>query len=668
MAATSAIYQSLDPTRKEIRLLTLHESKDPTKLFVKLETVPLTPETEYIALSYVWGDPPDSVDILINGIASKIRPNLASALECFHQHKLLCGIPDGRPLPLWVDAISINQSDIHEKNEQVAFMGEIYSSATHVFSWLGRPDEKGIDLALDLIRDITSRMDSNLAVQRTERLPCGYTNLMDYCYETDETTVQRFLEEISRRPDLCIRNSDERTQNKLWNAVQDLYFSPYWERVWIQQEMALARVTDHCHLFFCGCSHLSLRNLDMFAKLTHHASRVGRRPSEMDQTVWNHSGQDLFTFFRRTTGAVFHLRPIISRQLESFHPVFAIARNCKSKDPRDKLYALNAVLGLGLVPNYELPVKDVYLEWFRHQLEKVLSTPKDINPFVAAVFEMPHTSSRDDKGKSLPSWLPDLSIAQTATLRNSLLVDPIDYTIMPEKKPYLQGEVLNIYGCMCGTINSLYSFSISWHRETIEIISKVSKHFERFQKQQMKRQAEIGAAFESNLEKALTFTSFQGQDPRYEHTRKLEDWLLFANIIRYSATKERTLDGVSEILQNDINERARHIPEGQTEDSPISQEPFPASLLLALMLRGVNPSIDTQLFMTANGYVGRCHTEVRDDDEVCILDGANYPVVLRKVNDHWIFMGMCYVYGISYVKPSEVIQRDGLEGQWFPIH
>jgi hypothetical protein len=38
---------------------------------------------------------------------------------------------------MWIDAISINQDDIPEKNNQVALMSEIFHKAERVLIWLG---------------------------------------------------------------------------------------------------------------------------------------------------------------------------------------------------------------------------------------------------------------------------------------------------------------------------------------------------------------------------------------------------------------------------------------------------------------------------------------------------------------------------------------------------
>ncbi|KAF2117632.1 heterokaryon incompatibility [Lophiotrema nucula] len=43
--------------------------------------------------------------------------------------------------PLWIDAICINQSKVHELNHQVRMTREIYSNAESVMIWLGAADD-----------------------------------------------------------------------------------------------------------------------------------------------------------------------------------------------------------------------------------------------------------------------------------------------------------------------------------------------------------------------------------------------------------------------------------------------------------------------------------------------------------------------------------------------
>src|SRR5438045_3822142 len=49
---------------------------------------------------------------------------------------------ESRPLCLWIDAISISQSDAVEKASQIRLMKEIFEKAQHVVCWLGEEGEE----------------------------------------------------------------------------------------------------------------------------------------------------------------------------------------------------------------------------------------------------------------------------------------------------------------------------------------------------------------------------------------------------------------------------------------------------------------------------------------------------------------------------------------------
>src|SRR3569833_2059560 len=92
----------------------------------------------YTALSYVWGNPSPSDSIALGqadakvpsaAVSHPITANLAAALR---------GLRDTRrPHRIWADALCINQSDIPERNVQVALMGDIYRKASHTVIYLG---------------------------------------------------------------------------------------------------------------------------------------------------------------------------------------------------------------------------------------------------------------------------------------------------------------------------------------------------------------------------------------------------------------------------------------------------------------------------------------------------------------------------------------------------
>jgi hypothetical protein len=100
----------------------------------------------YDALSYAWGSDEPTVPVTINGQNVLVRPNLAYALAALRNSK---------PRVLWIDALCIDQDNIHERNHQVRLMGAIYRQSEQVLVWLGRP-KSGMDFlatgAFDLLR------------------------------------------------------------------------------------------------------------------------------------------------------------------------------------------------------------------------------------------------------------------------------------------------------------------------------------------------------------------------------------------------------------------------------------------------------------------------------------------------------------------------------------
>ena len=84
----------------------------------------------------------------MNGQRKAIRKNLADAIRALRMtHNIL---------PLWIDAICINQDDVVERGRQVQRMGQIYDNAMSVYSYLGQPDEDTVP-ALDFIEELNKQ-------------------------------------------------------------------------------------------------------------------------------------------------------------------------------------------------------------------------------------------------------------------------------------------------------------------------------------------------------------------------------------------------------------------------------------------------------------------------------------------------------------------------------
>jgi hypothetical protein len=120
----------LDQSEGAFRLLEVHPDLS-TDGLVQCEIWHDVTDTIYTCLSYVWGPDGEYQEILVNGKLFQCRRNLWDFLIAARTSYA------ATPEVFWIDAICIDQTNILERNQQVAQMGEIYSSASSVLIWLG---------------------------------------------------------------------------------------------------------------------------------------------------------------------------------------------------------------------------------------------------------------------------------------------------------------------------------------------------------------------------------------------------------------------------------------------------------------------------------------------------------------------------------------------------
>jgi hypothetical protein len=112
---------------------------------------PYEPIHPYEALSYVWGDPGNTVSIHVNQHDLQVTTNLHAALLQLRNSFI--------DRYFWIDAICINQADEEEKVQQIQLMYRIYSFAQRVLVWLGAEDTNSVQ-ALEGIRVAAGRQDA----------------------------------------------------------------------------------------------------------------------------------------------------------------------------------------------------------------------------------------------------------------------------------------------------------------------------------------------------------------------------------------------------------------------------------------------------------------------------------------------------------------------------
>jgi hypothetical protein len=201
------LYRPLSSS-EQIRIVILHPGFQDAPIECELRVVNLSENPAYQALFYTWGSHLKTAHIILNEKEVAVGANLWSTLWHLREYDRLhsshkAGIP---AKCLWIDAICIHQEGIAERNHQLGHMRQIYSRASEVVVWLG-PAEGDSDLRMKLLNDCFSSTDSGLGLYASMNFPLHAKN-----------------------------------------AVINILVRKYWKRIWIIQEVLVARAL----YIYCG--------------------------------------------------------------------------------------------------------------------------------------------------------------------------------------------------------------------------------------------------------------------------------------------------------------------------------------------------------------------------------------------------------------------------------
>jgi hypothetical protein len=128
-------YESLKEEEKEIRLIRLAagcstESSETVRCVLEAYSLNICPTVPFVAISYCWGTSAERRVIEIGGMMLNVPASAEEVLRVALQ-------AEGGSSYIWIDAICIDQSNLSERNHQVALMGTLYAKADRVLVWLG---------------------------------------------------------------------------------------------------------------------------------------------------------------------------------------------------------------------------------------------------------------------------------------------------------------------------------------------------------------------------------------------------------------------------------------------------------------------------------------------------------------------------------------------------
>ncbi|KAK4209161.1 heterokaryon incompatibility protein-domain-containing protein [Rhypophila decipiens] len=356
----------------EIRLIRLLPGAGPIEC--EFLVVDITTPPPFEALSYTWGDSLDRREILVRAPPSTSPRTTSTAASISVTANCLAALYSLRTTEsrqLWIDAICIDQINLGERHHQLSLMGRIFSYAARVLIFLGEADDDS-DLAMEYIHDLYSP-DTNWAL--------------------DEST----------------------SKGQVYNAVRRLLARPWFRRVWVIQEVLMAREAT----IICGTKTFPWTAM-------REVCAVAANPPE---GIWSEEDQLCLQtkdipFVARARKGDFWPRVVqgeeeeeeeevdesprllpsdpFDRQIVTFETLCR-SRGCEATDPRDKIYALLPLLSsprspVAIEPNYADPAAKVFVDCMSYLL------PYWGLQLLCAVQSPPVTPG-------LPSWAPDWTLA-----------------------------------------------------------------------------------------------------------------------------------------------------------------------------------------------------------------------------------------------------------------
>ncbi|KAL8692430.1 MAG: hypothetical protein Q9224_003958, partial [Gallowayella concinna] len=349
-------YTSLE--QQHIRILTLLPGIFESAIIVRLCPVLLNNNDipRYEALSYTWGSPRLNRNVFIDSEHDRqilpITENLYTALRHLRHPTV--------PRDIWADAICINQSDVRERNEQVARMADIYRSATKVLVWLG-PEADGSTTAIENLVTIASKIK------------------VDWTHYT--ITPARIEDGDSQWLDL---ERHAPFDDDTWQSIVQLLNRPWFTRLWIWQEVFLAGKGAQV---VCGATFMTWED---FRKAI--------------LCLWRRRKPDRIQGLHEALSRAWQISNLNDQP--SLRTILRRTKNAQCSDQRDRIYGvLNLVKEqerLGIKPDYG---KSVY-EVFRDLMVSSIFEYGDLTLLTCCEFQ--------DEHDSMPSWIPNWSNPRTS--------------------------------------------------------------------------------------------------------------------------------------------------------------------------------------------------------------------------------------------------------------
>lgn len=342
-----------------IRLLVLQPGRFESPIACLLGEVRLSSRLSYEALSYTWGEPVPDHAISINGRSKTIRHNLYMALLSLRL--------DSRPRVFWIDALTINQEDNTERNQQVKIMGEIYKQSRITTVWLkGKGEATVVETALNVLRHCdTVILDKSLAREEKKQI------LLTQWFENEGAKVEKTIA-----------------------SIHALISSDWFGRMWVVQEFALSPCVYMC----CGNSTFSIEALSLLHEILTTSPSARITADALTEPL-----KQLLIFM--------NMREIYQHggHTDLNLLLFGTSR-MEATEPKDDVFALLSLVDSPeqkMIADYNLTTPQIYSSAMRIGTQQ---QPKTLFQMVGLACRRPLSNLKHN----MPSWTPDFHHVSTS--------------------------------------------------------------------------------------------------------------------------------------------------------------------------------------------------------------------------------------------------------------
>jgi hypothetical protein len=525
----------------------------------------------------------------------------------------------GKSRLLWIDAICINQDNDEDKSQQVRLMREIYDTASRVIVWLGSPPEACLAHAFF----------NKLSIQKSRNTS----------------------EEALLLPTLI--NDD----NAEWLAFRKLLSHPYWTRVWVVQEIVVARAA---HVYYGN----EFWEWDRFAKtvcslLPEEKGTLLRKINRLEGlTVPHFAGVEKVSMID-TVRRQYKIRQQNHDNLASLPRILLNFSDSLATVEKDRVFAFLGITSASaddtLQPDYSRTDREVFEVVARHSLRTKL-------PFLYfSVAGLANGIESDE----WPSWVPDLRKAPGTRLPFPLW-DFGKYQASAENQPKVDileadheigvdGVFVDEIDFVAATESAIYpneAAQLSQHgRFTTEpdMLAFCERELSRYEeawKIAEQRTPEIYAPNGQSRKEAFwrTWLCDMSSNPFESETYFGEDYKKWMEL-GWPKIRNGRLIYDRDSLETSPDQGGVDLLEDGTD--PASQD-LPDLTWFPLRLSLI--SFRRQFAVTKKGYMALVVPGIRAGDVVCVFSGAETPHALRRDNSggscrKFRLVGDAYVHG-----------------------